>query len=181
MWKKGLLERVAAVKLLQQDLKGIGEALAGGKQKLLFVVVFAAVWAGYALFTDIYSIPLGGFNPLLKPVDAGLITVIALLTSLIITLMAYTIKTNLGTRGKKRGILGSTIGLFATACPICQPIWLVWLGLGSQALFLVEISTYVSLASIALLLVSLHFMARGIADKTCEAPEIKKQFSKATA
>lgn len=156
---------------LKQDFEGVVEALAEGRQKLLLAAVFAITWVVYAVFTDIIVVQDKWFNPNLKLLDASLITFIAFLTSLLLAMMVFVAKNNLGeTRGKKRGVLGSFIGVFATACPICQPIWLVWLGLGSQALFLVEISLYVQLASIALLLVSLHFVSQGISNKTCAMP-----------
>jgi hypothetical protein len=46
--------------------------------------------------------------------------------------------------------------LITTACPICQPIWLVWLGLGSATAFLSEVSIYLATSSIFLLGFSLY-------------------------
>ena len=115
---------------LRQDLKGIGQALASREQKLLFAGAFAAIWALYAVFTDIVVLQELDFNPNLKLLDAAAITLIALLTSLLVTAMVYTAKNGLGVKVKsKNGILGSVVALFCTACPVCQPIWLVWLGL----------------------------------------------------
>lgn len=156
--------------LLKQDLQAVWEALEGRNYKLLFAGVFILLLGVYAVLTDIVVLSEGvALNPNLKLLEASLVLAIALLSSLTLTLVAYRSRM-LGARIEKRNFFGSAVGVFATACPVCQPIWLVWLGLGSQALFLIEISTYVALASITLLLVSLHFAAQNIANKTCGVP-----------
>ncbi len=165
---------MAVSKLLRQDLQAVGEALEGRNYKLLFAGVFILLSGAYAVLTDIVVLSDGvSFNPNLKLLQASLVIAIAFLSSLTLTLVVYRSRT-LGARIEKKNFLGSAAGVFATACPICQPIWLVWLGLASQSLFLIEISAYVALASIALLLASLHFAAQNIANKTCGVPLRKR-------
>ncbi|MEW6721757.1 MAG: hypothetical protein AB1324_00690 [Candidatus Micrarchaeota archaeon] len=56
--------------------------------------------------------------------------------------------------------LGTAAALFTSACPICQPIWLVWLGLGSATAFLAEYGIYIGLLSVAMLALSLRSALR---------------------
>ncbi|MEW6036615.1 MAG: hypothetical protein AB1529_08450 [Candidatus Micrarchaeota archaeon] len=63
--------------------------------------------------------------------------------------------------------LGTLAALFTSACPVCQPIWLVWLGLGSATAFLADIGLYMGLLSLGLLVFSLHNSLKA-ASGTCE-------------
>jgi hypothetical protein len=56
----------------------------------------------------------------------------------------------------KLGLAGSVMGALASACPVCQPIWLFWLGFGSASAFLADWSIYIFAASLLLLAFSVH-------------------------
>ncbi len=95
-------------------------------------------------------------NPFIEPQRIGIMSVIITLMALNGTVALYLFDVR-RTIGKNTGFLGGLAAMFTSACPVCQPIWLIWLGFGSASAFLAEIGTYVGLISIILLLISLHY------------------------
>ncbi len=157
-----------------QDMEAFKEVFSNKKYFLFALIMLVAVTIIYSVLTDILLIiPQVEINPKLNYLNLLLIFLIGILTSLVLSFTFYRLKKNWQMNsGEKTGFIGSLIGVFASVCPICQPIWLVWLGLGSASAFLIDYSTYIALASIALLLVSLHLACQSIYTKTCE---IKKK------
>lgn len=62
----------------------------------------------------------------------------------------------------KNSFLGGFIAFFASTCPVCQPIWLIWLGFGSVSAFLSGIGLYIGLLSIILLTISLYYSLKSV-------------------
>jgi hypothetical protein len=135
-----------------------------------------SLWV-FALATAVLGIVLGvtsniivpsalDLNPVAEHAGIGVTAVIVLLMGLNTTVLFHNV-TMKAAGGGGMAVLGSFGALFTTACPVCQPIWLVWLGLGSATAFLAEIGLYVGLFSIGLLLVSLHYSLKS-ATGTCE-------------
>lgn len=154
---------------LTEDFLAVKETLSHKNNAAIFFASLFSLGAVYAVLTDILILNPLGVNPKLDTLNAVLIAIIVFLTSLVLTLTFYRLKKNMRENaGEKTGIIAGILGAFATACPVCQPIWLVWLGLGNASIFLVDYATPIALASIALLLFSLHLAAQAVYRKTCE-------------
>ena len=159
-WKTGYLPIFLA-------LLAIFAILFGVTSNIVVIVPSALV------FTSILQI-----NPFVELPKIGLSAIIAVLMALNSTVLLHNYrnsygknqignaKTGTGT-DTKTTFLGGFIAMFATACPVCQPIWLVWLGLGSVSGFLADFGVYFGLLSIGLLIVSLHYSMKS-ASGTCE-------------
>jgi hypothetical protein len=113
-------------------------------------------------------------NPNILPVEAGLVLLVAILASLGFTLGAFQVF-ELRTASRKSiggsiigaGAGGTVLAAFASACSVCQPVWLFWLGLGSATAFLADYGLYVLLASLAILVYSLN---AGLTAIVCGCP-----------
>ncbi len=156
---------------IKQDLQAIKEVLQKPKYLIGFFALFLVVGLLYSVMTGIFLVFSLEINPKLAPLNVLLLFLIAGLTSLVLTMTFFKLKQNWKTgAGEKSGLFGSIAGAFVTACPICQPIWLLWLGLGNASLFLIDLSAYIALAGIALLVFSLHKSAQSVYQKTCALP-----------
>lgn len=148
-----------------------GFALVFAKQKymLLFAALFAVLLPAYAVLTNIAITSPPSFNPYIKPVEAGMIFAISVLAALGFTLAAFQFfelhsvsRKSVGGSVLGAGAGGTVLATFASACSVCQPIWLFWLGIGSATAFLADYGAYMLLASIALLLYSIRTGLLGI-------------------
>jgi len=157
--------------MLTRWKQGLQLVFSTGKYRLLAAVFFIILLPLYAVLTDIIILSPPSFNPNLKPLEASLIFLIAILASLGFTIAAFqlselrriSMQSACGS-ALGAGAGGSVLAAFATTCTICQPIWLVWLGLGSVSAFLIDYSIYIILASILMLLYSLHIGLKAIAE-----------------
>ena len=141
------------------------------KYCLLAATFFIILLPLYAVLTDIVILEPLSFNPNLKPLEAGLISLIAVLASLGFTIAAFQIsefrhvsKKSVGGSVLGAGAGGSILATFATTCIICQPIWLVWLGLGGASAFLIDYGLPIAIISIALLLYSINAGLRAVVE-----------------
>ncbi len=119
-----------------------------------------------AITSNIIVLSNLSINPTLELPRLAMVIVIAILMSINIAVAVYNYKQGKKI-GKKTTVAGAISALFTTACPICQPVWLFWIGLGSASAFLSEITIYFGIASILILLISLHFSLKGVYGK-CE-------------
>ncbi len=135
----------------------------------LFISLLIVLGFAYVVLTDVFVLSLMQFNSIIRPLDVLLIAVIAFLAALSTTLSLYRMREfkAFSKRGSA-GVFGSFVGFFATACPVCAPIWLSWLGIAGSFAFLTQASLYIELSSIALLTVSLYLTAQAVNKKTCE-------------
>ncbi|MBI3588575.1 hypothetical protein HY995_02350 [Candidatus Micrarchaeota archaeon] len=154
---------------VRKDIDSLHTILGRPHYALLFAALSTIVILAYWMLTGILVPSTLAFNPLLKPLDSTLITAIAALTALMLTVTAFRFRQHDTRNLRKRTLAGSALGLFTTACPVCQPIWLVWLGLGASTLFLVELSAYLEVASVIAILFSLHWILQTTGDNTCRA------------
>lgn len=138
----------------------------------LLLLIFLPV---YAILTGVYVLSYMGFNVNLKFFEAALVPFVAFLAALGFTIAAFQFK-ELPSQSHwpKAGLIGSVLGTFSSACAICQPIWLVWLGLGSVAVILADYSAHILIASILLLLYAIHAGLESVAE-CCAAPKRKKR------
>ncbi|MBI4044735.1 MAG: hypothetical protein HY392_03425 [Candidatus Diapherotrites archaeon] len=153
---------------ISQDFRAIKEVLATPAYALGFLALTIILVPLYVILTGMLLLNPIEPNPKIEPINAFLIILIAVLSGLVIVVTLFKLKQNIaGKQSGKTGAVGSFLGLFATACPVCQPIWLIWLGLGSATAFLADYSTLIALAGTLLLLYSLHAAAQAVHKKTC--------------
>ncbi|MDO8553382.1 MAG: hypothetical protein Q7S22_01130 [Candidatus Micrarchaeota archaeon] len=143
----------------------IKNALSEGRWRIA-IIAMAVITPLLAVTSNIIVLSTLSITPTLELSRLIMVIIIAILMSLNITVVMYNYKQGKKT-DKKTTLAGTLSALFTTACPICQPVWLFWIGLGSASAFLSEITIYFGLASILLLLVSLHFSLKGVSGK-CE-------------
>ena len=127
------------------------------KYILLFAALLIIFVPLYALLTNMMVLSPLSANPDIRLPEAALILVAATLASLGFTIAAYQsfVQRSLS-RFAEAGVWGGALGFLASACAVCQPVWVMWLGLGSLLAFLADYSIYILLASIALMLYSLN-------------------------
>ena len=136
------------------------------KYKLAFAVLVIILNVVFALTSNIIIPSTLELNPILDVPKAVLVEMIVVLISVNLTVLFRNYQTKKDTN-KKTTFVGAITALFTTACPVCQPAWLVWLGFGSFTGFLADLSLYIALLSISLLLVSLHYSLKS-ASNFCE-------------
>jgi hypothetical protein len=125
-----------------------------------------ALGALLAVTADILVVPGLYVNPGVEPLQLGIVALLVLVMALNGTVALHNIdgRTVAGSAG---GLFGTAGALFTSACPFCQPIWLVWLGFGSATAFLAQYGALIGIGSIALLGISLHYGLKS-ASGTCE-------------
>lgn len=151
------------VQMLKEDFENLKLVLSKKSFIILFFVLFFVLSFLYAILNNVFVLSLFSFNVELNFVQTILVFIISLLSSLTLTVLFYRFKQNKSLKVQDApGFLGSILAFFTTSCIVCQPIWLIWLGLGSSTFFLIKLSIYLQVASILLLLVSLHLSLRSI-------------------
>lgn len=135
-----------------QLISSLSIVFSGAKYKFLFAALLVLLTFAYFTATNVFVFGTLSLNPLLKLPDATLIFLIALFSSLGFTVFAYKFSQSAQLSHAKETAGASALGIFASACPVCQPACLAWLGFGSVSIFLTEYSTYIALASVLLLL-----------------------------
>ena len=157
------------VKFFETIYSASREVLSNSFYSKLFIALLILLGFVYAVLTDVFVLSLMQFNPIIRQLDVLLIAIIALLAALTTTLTIYRMREfKAFTKRSSTGFFGSVVGFFATACPVCTPIWLSWLGVAGSFAFLTQASLYIELASIALLAVSLYLTAQAVNKKSCE-------------
>lgn len=118
-----------------------------------FILISIVIGLIFAVTSNILIVQTMEINQAIEEINIAIVVIIVFLLSANITLI---IKRNAVKTHKKTTTLGFLTGILTTACPICQPIWLFWLGLGSATAFLADVSAYIGIISIALLSFSLY-------------------------
>lgn len=135
------------------------------KYAALLVFFLVSLLPAYSILTNFVILDPLSVNPSVKPFSAALMLFTAALSALGFTIAAYQlIEFKMLSQGSKAGIGGTILSFFSSACPICQPVWLFWLGLGSAGAFLADFGIYVLLASIAILLFSIHLGLKAVGE-----------------
>ncbi len=138
------------------DISAFIGVLSQKRYQAAFSLIFMAFLPILALSSGIIVPSTLEFNAAAEPLRIGLVLLIAALISANGAVMFRNYEQRKKAAGKSSAI-GAIAGFFTTACPVCQPAWLIWLGAGSAAGFLADISIYLGIASAALLAVSLHY------------------------
>jgi hypothetical protein len=145
----------------------LSEVFSQARYQNAFVLLLFVLTPLLAITSDIFVLATMQFNPILDQFKASLMAVIVVLMSLNATVVLHNYEKRKPAM-KSTTALGATVAaFFTTACPVCQPIWLLWFGLGSATVFLAEISVYVALLSIALFVFSLHYSLKSVSN-ICE-------------
>ncbi|AJF59635.1 MAG: hypothetical protein QT03_C0001G0126 [archaeon GW2011_AR10] len=129
---------------------------------LLFSVVISlvlSVTSGFALLYIFNTVQI------VEPLNIFVLIVVILLLALNLTVLLKNYETGIKTESSG-AVAGAFTGLFLTSCPICQPVWLIWMGLGSSTAFLADISIYFGIASALFLTIGLHYSLK--APEKCE-------------
>ena len=147
-------------------VKALREVLRQARYRTLFIILLVVLALIFAVTSDIIVLSTLELNPIADPTKIALMFMIVILMALNGTVLFHNYEAR-KSLGKKTTALGTVAALFTTTCPVCQPIWLVWLGFGSVSAFLADVSIYVALLSLSLLFVSLHYSLRSISN-VCE-------------
>ena len=132
------------------------------KYALLFCLLAAVLLPVYGILTDIVVFSSLSLNSTIRPLETSLVFCVAILASLGFAIAAFQIfelhsvsRKSVGGSVLGAGAGGTVLAAFASACTVCQPIWLFWLGLGSATAFFADYSIYILTASVAILLYSI--------------------------
>jgi len=143
--------------------EGLALVFASGRYAALFLALVLVLLPAYAILTDIVDLSPLSLNPGIRPLETALVLCVALFASLGFTIAAFQIfelhavsKKSVGGSVLGAGAGGTALATFASACTVCQPIWLFWLGLGSATAFLSDYGIYILVASLAILLYSIN-------------------------
>ncbi len=127
----------------------------------LFLLIFAFLTAVYFVVTGIYAPSVGEFVSTVEPIRVVFLLLIAALSSLALTIFIYKKREPLVCTQNAPAFLGSFAALFTTACPLCFPLLLSWVGVGgATALAISSNAVPIQLASVALLGVSIYYATR---------------------
>ncbi len=151
---------------------GLETVFSNGKYAWLALALFFVFLALYAVLNDVvvfnpfyaglpapdgHALPPVSFNSSLSWWDAVPTVLLAGLAALGFSIAAFQMaELSRIAPASKLGAAGGFMGAFASACPICQPVWLLWLGFGSVSAFLADWSIYIFAASLLLLAFSIH-------------------------
>ncbi len=165
--------------MFDQQKAGLGVIFSRRKYAYLALGLFFLFFSVYAVLTDVvvlnplyfdpsqpawHSVPIISFNSSLQWWNAIPTVLLAALLSLGFSIAAFQLgELSALAPASQMGALGGLMGTLASACPVCQPIWLFWLGFGSASAFLADWSPYILLASLALLSFSVHSGLRLVA------------------
>ncbi|MEK6954403.1 MAG: hypothetical protein AABX01_05315 [Candidatus Micrarchaeota archaeon] len=134
------------------DFKGRFLMLAGmfenRRYAMSFGMLFTILLGAYFLMSGTFLLSLMQFNESAEMPFVALQVLIALLAAIQLSIML-----NFG--GKKGDLAGGFVALFASACPVCVPLWIYALGLGGSLAFLSDFSLAMGLFAVALLAYSL--------------------------
>ena len=147
--------------------KALGEVFAQNRYKYVLLILFLVLVPVFAITSDVIVTSTLTLNPTSEPLQIALMFGIVLLMALNGAVVFHNYETR-KVSNKSTTLVGAVTALFTSTCPICQPVWLVWLGFGSASAFLASISLYLGLLSLAFLLVSLHYSLKSVSN-TCEA------------
>lgn len=147
-------------------LDALGKVFGESRYRLAAAVIAVAVTPVLAITSNILSPDGLALNPFAEPVRIAMVAAIAAAMAVNGAILLHNMEMRKA-RGGKATMLGAVSAFFTSACPVCQPVWLVWLGLGSVTAFLSDIGPYVGAFSLAMLAVSIHYSLKS-AENVCE-------------
>ncbi len=147
-------------------LKVLGEVFGEARYRLAAAAIAAAAVPALAITSNILSPDGLALNPFAEPARVAVVAAIAgaMAVNGAVLMHNYDMRKAAGARTTAIGALAA---LFTSACPVCQPVWLVWLGLGTATAFLSDIGLYFGLLSLGMLVISIHYSLKS-AETVCE-------------
>ncbi len=144
--------------------RGLEQVFSKNGYLLLLAILLVILVPAYLALTNVLLLNPLGVNPSAEAGGTALSALLGVLAALGLTVAVFQVR-EMGalTTGAKTGFGGSIIGLFGSACPICQPVWLFWFGLGSAGAFLSDYGIYLLMASVLIVLFSLHLGLQSVA------------------
>lgn len=144
--------------------RGLEQVFSKNGYLFLLAILLLVLVPAYLALTNVLLLNPLTINPSAETPGTALSVLLGALSALGLTIGIFQIR-EMGSfsTGAKTGIGGSLIGLFGSACPICQPVWLFWLGLGSAGAFLSEYGIYLLVASTLIVAFSLHLGLQAVA------------------
>ncbi len=148
------------------ELEALRAVFSGWRYRAVAIALAAVLAPLLAVTSNVFS-PSGlSLNPFAEPLRIALVAAIAAAMAVNGAILLRNFEMRMALGGKAAAA-GSAAALFASACPVCQPVWLIWLGLGSATAFLSDISLYIGAFSLLMLLVSIRQSLRS-SSNTCE-------------
>jgi len=167
---------------MENWMEGFARVFSRRIYAMFALALFALLLPAYAVLTDIVLLSPFSLNPGIKFPEAALVIAISMLASLGFTLAAFQIfelravsRKSVGGSVLGAGVGGTALAAFASACSVCQPIWLFWLGLGSATAFLADYGIFILAASAAMLVYSIDAGLKAVAGR-CRAKPRKKRW-----
>ena len=138
---------------IEEDLQALKLILTSLPRAIALVLLTGIFTYLYFVLTGAYILQYHALSVEVTTLNVLALILISFLSSLLIITFSYSFKT---VPVSFTGILGMIISFFTTSCG-CQSLWLLSLGLTVPTLsFFREITDYIQIISIILLLISLH-------------------------
>ncbi len=144
--------------------RGLEQVFSKNGYLLLLAILLLVLVPAYLALTNVLLLNPLAVNPSAETPGTALSAILGVLSAGGITVGVFQMREMGGvSAASKTGLGGSVLGLFGSACPICQPVWLFWLGLGSAGAFLSDYGIYLLTASMLIVLFSLHLGLQSVA------------------
>jgi hypothetical protein len=137
-------------------LQELADVLGETRYAIAFLALLAVLGILFGTIAGIVLISPIGVNQLADPLRIATTAATALLASanLAVAMRNHEIQRPASGAGSMT-LLGVFMSTFVGSCPLCQPAWLFWLGLGSVSGILGAIGMIFGLASMAFLIMAL--------------------------
>ncbi|MFN7991829.1 MAG: hypothetical protein U0R44_06775 [Candidatus Micrarchaeia archaeon] len=144
--------------LIVDYLRALGGVAAQPRYAAAFFILLILLGALFSALSGIILVSPLGFNETAEPLRIMMTALTAVLASANITVNIRNLEAGrLDSKGGRMTAVGMLAGAFTGACPLCQPAWLFWAGLGSVTGGLSAMSIFFGFAGIVFLLVALHY------------------------
>lgn len=140
--------------------------------KFIYAFIIIAIVASFFMnFISFFGILQGRIliTEIVDYYSVAFLAVFSVLSALAVTMHLCRAETFGSSLGKEKvGIVGAFLGIFTSACSICYPLILTLLGIPAAFAFLPFRGAEFQAASLALLLLSIYFIAKSIECRKCE-------------
>ena len=134
----------------------MADVLGETRYALTFLLLLVVLGFIFGAVTGIILLSPLDLNQIADPYRVATTAATAVLTAatLTVSLRNHQMKTA-ASGAESMTVLGVFMSIFVGSCPLCQPIWLFWVGLGTVSGVLGAIGLIFGLASIAFLVLAL--------------------------
>ena len=113
--------------------QNLGLVLEDGRSKKLAACLAVIFLLAYLTVNNVIVPWRLAINPLADGFSVGLVVALSALSALFFTVWEYNRRNFRLADVQKKGVIGAILGFATTACAICQPLWLFYLGAGALA------------------------------------------------